>query len=405
MSDIIGDLEQMDAAPPPDQKPPAAQAPPKPADKPTGEVNPPAKKPDEEPQPKPPEEPEPGKPVKASELRPAYDKLKKRVQTELEPELNKLRARVQELEQQPPEEGGPVQERVKALEARNAQLEQHMAFLDYTQSGEFIKNYQEPYRAAWNEAVAEFRELKVKVQEGEDEVGDPIIKIRPADENDLLRLANMELSDMDAAAQEMFGASASRAISHIQNIRRLSRAQQKAVQDAKVKSAERLKEKSSAFQDQAKKLGEAWGTVNKALEERFPKAYKVEENDPEDKVGFTKGFALADLLFLGEQSLSPEAIEALPASFKETIKAKKPLTEMQKVQLHALARLKMANHDRKTIALKKAAARIKELEEALAAYEKSEPGGRAAAPRAGGAGGKGWEEEVAEELQALDKKG
>lgn len=408
MSDIVSELETMDAAPPPPPEKPKAKATPKATEKPPEKpVEKPAEKPVEKPEEKPPEEkpeekPAEVKPVRAAELRTAYDGLKKRVKDELEPELQRLRSKVQELETKTPEEVESVRQKATDLEKRNTELENRIAFLDYTESKDFREKYAEPYAEAWREAVSEFRELSVREPAGEDEVGEPKFNVRPADENDLLRLANMKLADMDEAATRMFGASAARAINHVQNIRRLSAAQTKAIENAKTKSVEWKKNRDGQEQEQAKAMATVWQQINKDIEARSPKAFHPEDGDAEDKASFDKGFALANLRFLGPEGLSPEQIEALPPGFRDAVKAKKPLSLVQRVQLDALARLKMANHDRKIAALKKAQARIAELEKALAEYEDSEPkAGKAG--EGGRVSDKPWDEQIADEIKALDK--
>lgn len=366
----------------------------KPADAPADEVVPP-EKPDGKPT-------EPIKPVKAADLRAAYDGLKKKLKDELEPEIQKLRSKVQEYESRQPEDTAPVLAKMKAIEERNAALEKHIEYVDYAQSKEFVSKYQQPYREAWTDAINEFRELTVKQPNGVDEDGNPKFDSRPADENDLLRLANLKLSDMDAAAHDMFGPSASRAINHIQNLKKLSFAQNKALEEAKAKAGEWRSQRGLENQQRSQSLASAWTEINKNLQEKFPKAFQPEEANADDAAAHTKGFALADLLFLGNDALTPEQVEALPAGFRETVKSRKPLTEVQKVQLHALSRLKIANHDRKVVQLKKANERIAELEKSLAEYEKSEPtAGKAGAGTP--SSGKSWDEEVADELKAMDK--
>jgi hypothetical protein len=401
MGDTEQDFADMDAGKAP-EKPakPVKQAekpPEKPAEKPEAklddEVKPPEKPTVQQPE---------VKPVKAAELRAAYDGLKKRVKEEYEPQLQSLKAKIQEYESKKPEDTAPVIARLKSLEERNAALEKQIAYVDYQESTDFKDKYANPYKEAWTEAVAEFRELNVRLPDGEDDMGNPKFKVRPADENDLLQLANMKLADMDDTAQKMFGASYSRAIGHIQNLKKLSTAQSKALEEAKTKATEWKSQRNMEFQNKAQTLAKTWTETNKTLQDKFPKAFNVEEGNSDDKIGHTKGFALADLMFLGGQALTPEQVEALPTGFKETVKSQQPLSETQKVQLHALARLKMANHDRKVIALKKSNERIAELEKSLADYEKSEP----AAGKAGSSatvGGKDWMETAEDELRALDK--
>ena len=89
--------------------------------------------------------------------------------------------------------------------------------------------------------------------------------------------------------------------------------------------------------------------------------------------------------------------------FKDTIKAHQPLSDAQRVQLHALARLKIANHDRQVARVKKLQARVAELEKDLAAYEESEPGGKAGGREGQPGDGMTEEEKVAAEIKAMDK--
>lgn len=398
MADAMSDFAEMDKAPaaPQPKQEKARKSPDKPAETPPEKaeetpVEAPAK-PAETPTEKQPEV----RPVKAAELRTAYEGLKKRVKEEFEPELQRLRAKVQEVEGKTGEETKPLVEKMTALEKRNAELEKHIAFVDYTKSADFAKNHAEPYRRAWDEAIAEFRELTVS----DAETGET----RPANENDLLHLANLKLSDMDAQINAMFGHSAARVISHITNLKQLSAKQQRAIEQAKQNSDEWRKNQALEQQTRMAETSRNWEAINKGLEERFPKAYKPDEADADDVASHAKGFALANLMFLGAKGLDQKQIDALPSGFRETIKAGKDLNDMQRIQLHAIARLKIANHDRKVAALKKATTRIAELEKALAEYEKSEPRSTTSGKAApAGASGKDWLETAQDEIQALDK--
>lgn len=364
----------------------------------------PAEKKAEKPADKPAEKPQETKPVKAADLRSAYEGLKKKVKEDYEPQLQSLKAKVTELESRKPEVDAQTVQRMADLEKQNQELEKRLEYVDYGQSKEFTTKYAQPYQEAWTDAINEFRELTVKEQTGTDEdTGEPVFKTRPADENDLLKLANMRLSDMDAAATQMFGHSAARAINHIQNLKKLSAAQHKALEEAKNKAGEWKSQRELEAQTRAKELAENWTNVNKALEAKFPKAFKVNADDPDDASAHTKGFALADLMFLGPASLKPEQIESLPEGFKATLLAKQPLNEQQKVQLHALARLKMANHDRNMVQLKKARERIAELEKSLKEFEESGPPAGKAGTSDRVENAKGWLETAEDEIRALDR--
>lgn len=345
---------------------------------------------------------EPPKPVKAAELRQAYDTLKKKM-AEAEPELQRLRAKVQEFEGR--QDPAPLLDKIKALEGTVQRLEQDLEFENFSKSPRFSKEYDQPYQSAWAEAVSEFRELTVRELAGEDETtGEPKYNNRPATEQDLIKLGSMTLSEMDEAAQKMFGASASRAIGHIANLRKLSAKRAQALEDAQKRTGEFVAQQKAEHQAKSQSMANAWKQVNQSLEERFPGAFKPAEGDEVDRAAHTKGFALANLMFMGEDSLTPEQIEALPAMFKEAVKAKRPLNDEERVRLHALARLKMANHDRQIIRLKNTQDRIAELEKELAEFRKSEPGGGKISDGSG-AGNKDWLETAEDELKALDRKG
>ena len=148
-------------------------------------------------------------------------------------------------------------------------------------------------------------------------------------------------------------------------------------------------------------LAKTWQEINKNLEERLPKAFKPDEGDDTDRDAHTKGFALADLLFLGEPGLTPEQIEALPATFRDTIKAKQPLTEQQLVTLHALARIKVANQARLMVKFKKAQDRISELERPSPSSKSQSRHPRKPVAAAKRRSSKDWFQEAEDELSAL----
>lgn len=404
MGDIEADFAEMDAgrpAPKRDEKgkfKPADKAPEAPPEKPVEKA---PEKPAEEVKPpeKPADQPE-TKPVRAAELRTAYEGLKKKVKEEYEPQLQQLKSKVTELESRQPEDTTPLMQKLKAAEETTAQLQRQLALADYREEPAYKQAVQK-FNDEWYQAVGEFEQLRVKIADGEDDLGNPKFTYRPANDKDLVTLANMPLAEMDEAATQMFGASSARVIARLESIRRLSAEKDNAEKTAQETAVNWKSEQVNRYKAMAQFQAKTWADVNKTLQEKFPKAFTAEEGDAEDKSSHTKGFALADLMFLGSAGLTPEQVDSLPGIFKDTVKAGKPLNEAQKVHLHAIARLKMANHDRKVAQLKKATARIAELEKTLAEYEKSEP----TSERAGVSGGisnKPWDEQVADELRALD---
>lgn len=356
-------------------------------------------KPAEETAIKPGETPPPKSPMRT--LGEKYEGLKKQVESEYKPTIQKLQSKVEELTKQAADPA--IAERLKAAEARADAAERKLEVEAFTKSQKYVNEYEKPYVDQWNRTAAQFKELTIKEQTGTDELGEPVYQSRPADENDLLKLANLKLSEMDEAVTKMFGASAPRVIQHIEKLKELATARRNAAQTAEETAKKARDEQRTSEETRVKSLANTWTEVNRALEEKFPKAYKPDEGDAEDAAAHTKGFALGDLLFLGEKALRPEQIEALPESFRETLKVKQPLSDAQRVQLHALARLKIANHDRQVERTKKLQARVAQLEKDLADYEKSEPGGRPGAHETKPGEGKDWLETAEAELHALDK--
>jgi hypothetical protein len=404
MADAMADFEDLNAGKPvrerdetgkfraaPKEKPTAQPAPEKPAaevQKPAGEV---AAKPEDTSAPK--------SPMRA--LGEKYDTLKKEVETTFKPTIQRLESKLKELETKAasPE----LTEQVNHWKSRAEAAEKKVETVNFTQSQKYQDQYQKPYVEAWNRAVAQFRELTIREQAGENELGEPIINSRPADENDLLKLANLKLSEMDEAVSKLFGASAPRVLQHIEKLKELATARRNAEQEADKRAVEARKEEQANGEVRIKHLADTWTEVNKSLEEKFPKAFRPEENDTEDAAAHTRGFALGDLLFIGETGLRPDQIEALPAVFRDTIKAHQPLSDAQRVQLHALARLKIANHDRQVSRVKKLQARVAELEKNLADYEKSEPGGRPGARESKTGDGLYTLDSAQAEISALDR--
>ena len=382
MGDIEADFGDMDAGKPVRERDETGKFRTAPKDKPAAEApERPVEAPSESAKPKEVEQaaaaPEEKKPTRMRELGQAYDDLKKKVNTEYEPTIQSLKSKVQELESRKPEDTGPVLAKLTALQKRNAELEQHMGLVDYEKTSEYQTKYVQPFNDQWNRTQEIFNQLEVteRIPDGVDEMGEPKFReqARAATPEDLLELARLPLGKMAKRTKELFGESSSLVLNQIVEIGKLWEVKERAKKEATTKAGEWQAQRGLEFQNRQKTLATAWTDINKELEGKFPKAFKVEEANVEDKAAHTKGFAVADLMFLGNQALTPEQVEALPSGFKETVKAGKPLSEVQKVQLHALARLKMANHDRLVTRLKSRDARIAELEKSLADYEKSEP--------------------------------
>lgn len=372
--------------------------------KPKAPVKPPEKKeeateepgPDDEPEaPAEPKDEAPVKPVKAADLRTAYEGLKKKVKDEYEPKVSKLEARIKELESSGPEKMTPIVEELEQKKKRLEELESEIRYIDYQKSEEYQEKYEKPYVEAWKKAAADLSELTVETEDGES---------RTATTADLIHLANLPLGEARAQARIMFGDAADDVMAHRRAIRELSQAQTKALEDAKKNASERESKLAAQREIERQQTGKLWEESNKALAEKFPKWFAKVEGDTEGNSLLDRGFSLADLHFIGEKHLSPEQIEMLPTQFKDKIKANGKLDIKDRVALDALLRHKIASHSRLALNLKKANTRIAELEKALSEYETSElPGGKSGGvPKA--PANASPEAEAFAELDAIDTK-
>lgn len=324
-------------------------------------------------------------PVRVVELRTAYRQLKKQIKDQLRPEVTKLQGRIKELEAGTGDQTAITTE-LEGLKKRNQELEQEISFTNYSSSREFQEKYAAPYQEAWTRAVSDFNQLTVRIPSGTDpNTGEPTYRTRQASADDLLTLANMPLSEMDEKAEEMFGRSAARVIRHVERVRDLAIAQDKALADAKKNAGTRKTAMDAQTKASIEKGKQMWSSENKRLVEKYPSFFGPRNGDQEGNDLLTKGRAMADRIFVQ----TPE---------------NRPKTAEEAVRLHALAYNKIANHDRLALRLKQANARISELQKIVDEYEDSNPpagkGGEAA--KTGKPGN--YMDDAFAEIDTLDKR-
>lgn len=320
---------------------------------------------------KPATESQPVKPVKAAELREAYNNAKQK-NKEYESQIAQLSTKLKQLETQGPEQSKPLLEKLAALEKENTEYREELKFTNYVKSPEFNEKYQKPYNDAWAKAVREVEQLTVTDSDG---------NTRQATANDILALANSPLSTLDERAETMFGRSSARVIRHIEKIRDLAEAQEKAITDAKANGAER--EKSMRLHEEQRRVhvGKIIEGTNKQLSEKYPRWFGHEDTDSEGNQVFDKGLQYVD------EAFNPSST----------------LQEDQRVQRMVVIRNKAANHDRLALHLKKLTGELKELKATLAEYEKSEPTTGKAADAVPAKSGD-WLSSAEAEIDALDRR-
>jgi hypothetical protein len=313
----------------------------KPQDKPEDK-----KAPETPPEPeKPVDEPKPGT-MRA--LGKAHDELVKKVNTEYQPKIQSLEAKAKDYERQIEElrkgspDVKPLQEKLSAIEKENQQLREVVRYADYKKSPEFVEKYETPYKEAWTKAVGEVTQLSLQMEDG---------TVRKATANDLLALANAPLDQLDDLAAQWFPKSSPRVIRHVEKIRDLAEAQDKALQEAQKGAGEFITKRTQAEQQATQAFTQAYTGATAELTKKYGKWFAPDEADPQGNDILKKGFDYADTVFSANGNLTPE----------------------QKAGRLAVVRAKAANHDRLVARLKARDARVAELEASLAAFEQSEP--------------------------------
>ena len=336
------------------------------------------------------------KPVKAKELREAYEALKARQKTEFEPEIIRLRSRVQELEAGSGTVPKEAQDRLAAAEQRAAALEQHIRFVDYSKSKEYQEKYWQPYVTAWNAAVRELKGLTMQVENAETGEKTP----REVTEADLQYFAALDPAVRRTEINRLFPEDKEEVKRHINEISRTFEASQVALKKAREDSETHAKTAvETQRQIQANRV-KLWKETNDAMAAKYPQWFAPAEGDTEGNAVLDKGLALSSLVF-SPADLTPDAIESLPKVFKEAISARKFTPELM-TRAQAIVARKAANHDRLAHQNHTLQARVKELEESLKQYEESGPDGAPAKGRPR-AGTKDFMGDAAAELEALDR--
>lgn len=301
-----------------------------------------------------PKAPEPeAKPVKAAELRTAYEKSKETIKTK-DAEITRLQNELKAAKSTPVDdpEKKTLIEKFEATEKRREELEKQLRVIAYEKSEEFKTKYDKPYREEWVKAASELQEFTVTLENGEE---------RQATTDDLLKLCQMHPREARKEAMKMFGDVADDVMAMRRKIRELSDAQTKALTEAEQNAEAHHKEQQTQSLQQQQKMATLWQDENKAWQEKFPRWFKPEDGDEKGNELLAKGYAMADAAFSSNGNHTPE----------------------QRVKLHAELRNKAAAFPKVAYKLKEARTRIKELEKSLAEYENSEPkAGEGGKPRA-----------------------
>lgn len=194
----------------------------------------------------------------------------KGLNTNLQREIAELRGKSTNGE--PPKE---YTERYSALEKRNHELEQHMRFVDYSKSQEFVDKYQKPYEEAWAKAITGLKGLKVQFTDQSTQE----VVARDLTPQDIAALANMEPHAARLEIKNRFPEDIAEVRGYVDRIRDLADAQNKALEEQRTKGGDWQKqqhEKAQAVQEANHKL---WHQFSKEAQEKLAVLRPVEGDD------------------------------------------------------------------------------------------------------------------------------
>lgn len=206
-----------------------------------------------------------------------------------ESELTELRKNIT-----PENDRKALEERATKAEARAKQLEEHMTFVDYSQTEEFKSKYVEPYDKAWKVAMAELKDIKVSDGQGGD---------REVHPQDLLTIVNAPLAKARQMADEFFGSFANDVMAHRNEIRGLYDKQAAALEEAKksgvTKKQQETEAQTKAMGDLTKTITTTWQQENEAVlkDGKYGALFKPREGDERWNQSLTKGYELVDKAF------------------------------------------------------------------------------------------------------------
>jgi len=305
----------------------------------------PAEKPKEPSAPQPPEEPKPGT-MRA--LAKAYDEIKDRRDKEwmpniqrLDSENKKLKSDVERLTKSQPDTK-PLQDQIAAVQKENEQLRQIVRYADYQKSPDFQEKFVKPYEDQWSKSLWEIGQLNITMADGNQ---------RKATGQDVLALMNAPLEQLDELTEQWFPKSFPRVVRHVEKLREMADAQNKALEDAKKGAEEFNKKRTTEAQSANANFSNSFKSTSESLVSQYPKWFGEDKEDAKGNEMLKKGFEFADSVFSANGNLSAE----------------------QRASRLAVVRAKAANHDRLVSRLKASESARVELEKKLAQYEESEP--------------------------------
>lgn len=281
------------------------------------------------------------KPIKASELRAHYDRLKAERET-LRSENAKLKSEVEKRSKSVEDpEKKTLQERLTKAEERIKKAEEKERLYDYRNSEDFQNKYWKPYQTAIQRATQDLEDVTFEDAQGQ---------TRKIEHSTILWLSGMRPAQAEQQAKTLFGELSRLVIDRVDRVRSAAMDMNAAVEDHQKTAGERFQQEQEQAVEQQRRISKVWEDERKAWPERFPNMFAPKEGDEEGNALLNKGYELV------KQAFSPNG---------------KPPEDMAKI--HAEIYHKAAAFPRLALNLKRSRLRVKELEAIVAEYENAEP--------------------------------
>ncbi len=306
------------------------------------------------------------KPEKAASLRENYDRVKK--------ELAEVKAKheaVLKEKAQPKDdpEKKQLSERLTAAEKRTKELEEKLRYADFTETDDYKNNYWKPYEQSYIDGRATTAGLKTL--EIKNDMGEVVQPSRQATARDFDIIMSKDDEEAAEHIEKLFGngAKAGLVLSARRDAQKALAAADRAKMEYKTKGAERHKLASEQTSAQQKQIAEDFRNAIKSGVEKYPKLFKPIEGDDKGNAMLQEGSMVADLAF---GVIDPADMGKLPQWIQSRlVDGQLPPQEM--VNLHSAIRNMAADYNRRAFKNTQLEKQVKELQEKLDEYEKSEP--------------------------------
>jgi len=259
---------------------------------------------------------------------------------------------IAELRNKTPELPKELSDRISSIQKRNEELEQHIRFVAYEKSQEYVDKYQKPYEEAWARAISGLKGLKVQFTDPNSQE----VTARDLTPQDIASLATMDPAAARLEIKNRFPEDAAEVRGYVDKIRDLASAQNSALEQQKTKGGDwqnQQVEQAKAVHETNNKL---WLQFSKEAQEKH-EFLRPAEGDDERNMKLEKATAFVQRA-LASKANDPKLTEEQRAQV---------IKEHVAVRNRAIA-YSVLMHENK--ALK---AQLAEREAALKAFEDSGP--------------------------------